>query len=67
MSGNDLLRYWEDDEATDVVLLYLESFGNPRGSPASPGGCRSASRSSRCGWSQGGRPFPLMPHRGPDA
>ncbi len=30
VSGNDLLRYWEDDEATDVVLLYLESFGNPR-------------------------------------
>ena len=30
MSGNDLLQYWEDDPATDVVLLYLESFGNPR-------------------------------------
>ena len=30
VSGNDLLQYWEDDEATDVVLLYLESFGNPR-------------------------------------
>ena len=30
VSGNDLLRYWEDDEATSVVLLYLESFGNPR-------------------------------------
>ena len=29
VSGNDLLRYWEDDEDTDVVLLYLESFGNP--------------------------------------
>ncbi|HEX7168075.1 MAG TPA: GNAT family N-acetyltransferase [Acidimicrobiales bacterium] len=30
VSGNDLLQYWEDDENTDVVLLYLESFGNPR-------------------------------------
>ncbi len=30
VSGNDLLQYWEDDEATDVVVLYLESFGNPR-------------------------------------
>ena len=30
ISGNDLLRYWENDEATEVVLLYLESFGNPR-------------------------------------
>ena len=30
VSGNDLLQYWDDDPATDVVLLYLESFGNPR-------------------------------------
>ncbi|HZU73216.1 MAG TPA: GNAT family N-acetyltransferase [Acidimicrobiales bacterium] len=30
VSGNDLLRYWEADEASRVVLLYLESFGNPR-------------------------------------
>src|SRR5262249_35118706 len=30
VSSNDLLEYWEDDEDTDVVLLYLESFGNPR-------------------------------------
>jgi len=30
ISGNDLLRYWESDDATDVILLYLESFGNPR-------------------------------------
>jgi acetyl coenzyme A synthetase (ADP forming)-like protein len=30
VSGNDLLQYWEDDESTDVILLYLESFGNPR-------------------------------------
>jgi acyl-CoA synthetase (NDP forming)/RimJ/RimL family protein N-acetyltransferase len=30
VSGNDLLQYWETDDATDVVLMYLESFGNPR-------------------------------------
>jgi acetyl coenzyme A synthetase (ADP forming)-like protein len=30
LSGNDLLQYWEADSDTDVVLLYLESFGNPR-------------------------------------
>lgn len=30
ISGNDLLRYWEEDDATQVILLYLESFGNPR-------------------------------------
>jgi acyl-CoA synthetase (NDP forming)/RimJ/RimL family protein N-acetyltransferase len=30
VSGNDLLQYWEDDEQTSVVLLYLESVGNPR-------------------------------------
>jgi acetate---CoA ligase (ADP-forming) len=30
ISGNDLLQYWEDDEDTDVILMYLESFGNPR-------------------------------------
>jgi len=30
ISGNDLLRYWENDDATEVILLYLESFGNPR-------------------------------------
>lgn len=30
ISGNDLIRYWEQDSHTDVILLYLESFGNPR-------------------------------------
>ncbi|MEM0129983.1 MAG: GNAT family N-acetyltransferase, partial [Thermoplasmatales archaeon] len=29
ISGNDLIQYWENDEGTDVILLYLESFGNP--------------------------------------
>lgn len=30
VSTNDLLQYWEDDPSTDIILLYLESFGNPR-------------------------------------
>ena len=30
VSSNDLLEWWEDDPETDLVLLYLESFGNPR-------------------------------------
>jgi acetyl coenzyme A synthetase (ADP forming)-like protein len=30
VSGNDLLQYWAEDPRTDVILLYLESFGNPR-------------------------------------
>lgn len=29
VSGNDLLQYWDEDPDTDVILLYLESFGNP--------------------------------------
>ena len=30
VSGNDLLEFWENDPGTNVILLYLESFGNPR-------------------------------------
>jgi acetyltransferase len=30
VSSNDLLQYWEEDPATKVILLYMESFGNPR-------------------------------------
>ncbi len=30
VSPMDLLLYWEDDPATDVITLYVESFGNPR-------------------------------------
>ncbi len=29
VSGNDLIAYWADDPRTQVVLLYLESIGNP--------------------------------------
>ena len=30
VSSNDLLEWWEEDDETDLVLLYLESFGNPQ-------------------------------------
>ncbi len=30
VSANDMLQYFGEDAATDVVLLYLESVGNPR-------------------------------------
>src|SRR5665213_557706 len=30
VSSNDLLRYWNQDAETRAILLYLESFGNPR-------------------------------------
>jgi acetyltransferase len=30
ISANDILEYWKDDPNTDVILLYLENFGNPR-------------------------------------
>lgn len=30
ISSNDLLQFWEEDDNTKAILLYLESFGNPR-------------------------------------
>jgi acetyl coenzyme A synthetase (ADP forming)-like protein len=30
ISTNDLLEWWESDPATEAILLYVESFGNPR-------------------------------------
>src|SRR3546814_14645742 len=30
VSGNDMLQYWADDDHTDVVYMYIESFGNAR-------------------------------------
>ena len=30
VSGNDLIQYWAEDPRTDVILLYVESFGNPK-------------------------------------
>ncbi len=29
VSGNDLIEYWRDDPATELILMYLESFGDP--------------------------------------
>lgn len=30
VSGNDLLLWWKSDARTEIAVLYLESFGNPR-------------------------------------
>jgi acetyltransferase len=30
VSGNDLLQFWQDDDRTEVVVLHLQGFGNPR-------------------------------------
>jgi acetyl coenzyme A synthetase (ADP forming)-like protein len=30
VSGNDLIQYWAEDPKTSVILLYVESFGNPK-------------------------------------
>jgi len=30
VSGNDLLEQWEHDPTVGVILMYVESFGNPR-------------------------------------
>ncbi|AVZ76693.1 GNAT family N-acetyltransferase [Streptomyces lunaelactis] len=30
VSGNDMLQWWESDGQTDLAVLHLESFGNPR-------------------------------------
>jgi acetyl coenzyme A synthetase (ADP forming)-like protein len=30
ITANDLLEYWESDARTDVTLLYIESFSDPR-------------------------------------
>jgi acyl-CoA synthetase (NDP forming)/RimJ/RimL family protein N-acetyltransferase len=30
VSGNDFLQYWEEDPNTQIAILYLETFGNPR-------------------------------------
>lgn len=30
VSGNDIVQYWESNDSIDVILLYIESFGDPR-------------------------------------
>jgi acetyl coenzyme A synthetase (ADP forming)-like protein len=32
-SANQFLEYWHEDEGTDVILMYIESFGSPRAFP----------------------------------
>jgi acyl-CoA synthetase (NDP forming)/RimJ/RimL family protein N-acetyltransferase len=31
VSSNDMLTWWEQDDQTRLAVLYVESFGNPRG------------------------------------
>ena len=61
ISANDVLEYWEDDPSTDVALLYLESFGNPRNFAriarrlsGTQAGYRGPRRPVECGRSRGG-------------
>ena len=44
VSSNDLLEFWEDDPQTSLIVLYLESFGNPRkfATACAPGGAHEA-------------------------
>ena len=65
ISGNDLIQYWESDERTDVILLYLESFGNPRkfGRIARRIGADEADRRRQERSLGGGRTGHLFPHR----
>ncbi len=30
VSANDVLQYWQSDPRTDVIMLHLQGFGNPR-------------------------------------
>jgi N6-adenosine-specific RNA methylase IME4/predicted CoA-binding protein/GNAT superfamily N-acetyltransferase len=59
VSSNDLLMYWDQDGATDVVMLYLESSATRAGSPGSPARCPATSPSLRSrvavrSWRSGG-------------
>ena len=65
ISANDVLEYWEEDESTDVLLLYLESFGNPRNFVriARRLGRRKPIVALRAGRSGRRRPRRRVPHR----
>ena len=56
VSTNDLLEYWESDPNTSVILLYVESFGNPRrfGTIARRVGRRKPIAAVKSGRSSGG-------------
>ncbi len=65
ITGNDMLEYWEEDPETEVALLYIESFSDPR--PVLPSG--PAGRSQQAGRRRqerplgGGRAGRRLPHR----
>ena len=40
VSANDLLECWEQDGRTEVVILYMDTFGNPEHFIRLAGGCR---------------------------
>ena len=46
ISGNDLIEYWEDNDDVQAILMYLESFGNPRRFTSWRAGSRARNRSS---------------------
>ena len=46
VSGNDLLCYWEQDDRTDLVLLYSRASGTLADSAGSPAASAARSRSS---------------------
>ena len=67
VSSNDLLQYWADDPNTDVILLYLESFGNPRkfAELAREVGARKPIIAVKAGRSRAGRARRGVAHRRP--
>ncbi|MGR6998464.1 hypothetical protein ACU686_10840 [Yinghuangia aomiensis] len=54
VSGNDMLQWFETDPRTELAVLHLESFGNPRDSRASP--AASGGPSSCSPWTRAARP-----------
>ena len=67
VSGNDLILSWEDDPQTDVITLYLESFGNPRkfSRIARRIGPPETDHRREIGSIRGREPGRLLPHRRP--
>ena len=55
VTANDLLEYWEEDESTEVALLYIESFSDPRRFARVRGGPASEADRGRQEWTLGGR------------
>jgi acyl-CoA synthetase (NDP forming) len=68
ISGNDLINYWETDDDTDLILLYLESFGNPRNFSriCRRVGKKKADRRRQVGSQLGRSSRDVLPHRSLD-